>query len=408
MQTPTRLELLPIDTLRLCPDNARTHDAAQIELLRASLREFGFVAPVLVDLDRNVIAGHGRLAAARLERMTEVPCVWVEHLTDAQRAAYALADNRLAELARWDRDLVSAQLIRLRDAGFELGLTGFSASDIRLDLPKEPFEDEFDPGAVEADPLPAGSLWQLGDHRLLVGDAPRAADVARLMDGTTADLLLTDPPYGVDYTGGTSAGLKLENDGLTGAEFLTFLAAAFGNARERMRPGAAYYIWHPDGDPALEFRQALRQTGLPVRQCLIWVKNSAVLSRQDYHWQHEPCLAGEVPESGFAPCAYGWRDGAHRWHGGRKQTTVLYFDRPTRSLEHPTMKPVKLFACLIGNSSLQGETVLDPFAGSGTTLIACEQLGRKARCMELDGRYAAVILRRWEALSGGKAVRMDA
>ena len=401
---PQRVELRSVGDLRPYQNNARIHDQTQLHALQRSFEEFGFLVPVLIDGDNNVICGHGRLEAAKLAGMEAVPCLTVEHLTPEQRRAFLLADNRLAECSRWDKALVSAELIRLRDVGYDLSITGFGEDDIILDLPQEPFEDDFDPTPTD-DGLPAGSLWKLGEHRLLVGDATRAEDVGRLMGGEQADLLLTDPPYGVSYEGGTADALSIANDDLAGEEFVRFLSAAFQNARNAMRPGAVFYVWHPDGEPALEFRKALRATALPVRECLVWVKNSLVLSRQDYHWQHEPCLAGERP---FEPCAYGWTGGAaHQWHSDRKQSTVLTFDRPVRSKEHPTMKPVKLFAYQIGNSTLTGERVLDPFAGSGTTLIACEQLKRRAFCMELDGGYADVIRRRWEALTGGVAERID-
>ena len=261
-----------------------------------------------------------------------------------------------------------------------------------MDLPQEPFEDDdFDPEPRESELLPYGSLWRLGDHRLLVGDATVAEDVQRLMDGEAADLLLTDPPYGVDYEGRTSEALKIENDDLERDAFFAFLKAAFLNAKNAMHPGAAFYVWHPAGPDLLLFHRALHDVNLGVRQNLVWLKNAFVLGRSDYQYQHEPCV-------------YGWVNGsAHEWHSDRKQSSVLEFDRPTRSLEHPTMKPVKLFAYLIGNSSVQGDRVLDLFAGSGTTLIACEELGRRAYVMEKDERYAAVILRRWESLTGRKA-----
>ncbi len=405
----TEIEVRRIADLKPYEHNARLHDAEQIEELRQSILTFGFLRPLLISSDGGVLCGHGRLEAAKLAGMERLPCVLADHLSEEQRIAYILADNRLAEHAKWDKALVSAELVRLRDAGFDITVTGFGSEDIKLDLPAEPFEDDFDPTPGEEDLLEDGSLWALGDHRLLVGDATVRDDVLRLMAGEKADLLLTDPPYGVDYQGGTSEALKIENDDLKSEAFLDFLKAAFVNAKDAMRPGAVFYIWHPDGDPALEFRRALREVGLQVRECLVWIKNSLVISRQDYHWQHEPCLAGETPVKSFEPCAYGWRGGAaHEWHSDRKQSTVLEFDRPTRSLEHPTMKPVKLFAYQIGNSTVQGDRVLDLFAGSGTTLIACEQLGRKAYCMEKDGHYAAVILRRWEALTGRKAERIDA
>lgn len=404
----TEIQVRPIEGLRPYERNARIHDEGQLEELRASIETFGFVRPLLISSDGGVLCGHGRLEAAKRAGMTALPCVLADHLSEAQKAAYILADNRLAEHSKWDKAVVSAELIRLRDAGFDISVTGFGQEDIMLDLPQEPFEDEdFDPEPQESERLPYGSLWCLGDHRLLVGDATVAEDVQRLMDGVAADLLLTDPPYGVDYEGGTCEALKIENDDLKPEAFLAFLKAAFLNARDALRPGAAFYIWHPDGEPALEFRRALRDVKLPVRECLVWIKNSPVLSRQDYHWQHEPCLTGERSEKDSESCAYGWRgDAAHKWHSNRKQSTVLEFDRPTKSLEHPTMKPVKLFSYLIGNSTVQGDLVLDLFAGSGTTLIACEQLGRQAYLMEKDERYAAVILRRWESLTGRKAVEI--
>ena len=399
---PTEIVVRRISDLKPYERNARIHDPDQIEELRQSILAFGFLRPLLINSDGGVLCGHGRMEAAKLAGMEALPCVLADHLSEEQRIAYILADNRLAEHSKWDRKLVSEELIRLRDAGFDISLVGFAQDDIKLDLPQDPYEDDFDPEPQEGEMLPAGTLWKLGDHRLLVGDATVREDVQRLMSGEAADLLLTDPPYGVGYEG--KAG-KIENDDLGSAELLDFLKSAFVNAKDAMRPGAAFYIWHPDGDPALEFRQALRSVGLQVRQCLVWVKNQAVISRQDYHWQHEPCLAGEKDGGKvFEPCAYGWKPGAaHEWHSDRKQSTVLEFDKPQRSAEHPTMKPVKLFAYQIGNNTVQGGRVLDLFAGSGTTIIACEQLRRRAYCMEKDGRYAAVIVRRWESLTGGKA-----
>lgn len=404
----TEIQVRPIQDLHPYENNARIHDEEQIEELRQSILTFGFLRPLLIQADGGVLCGHGRMEAAKRAGMKALPCVLANHLSAEQRVAYILADNRLAEHSKWDKAVVSAELIRLRDAGFDISVTGFGQEDIILDLPQDPFEDEdFDPEPRKGERLSYRSLWCLGDHRLLVGDATVTADVRRLMAGANADLLLTDPPYDVDYEGGTSEALKIENDNLKPEAFLTFLKAVFLNARDALRPGAAFYIWHPDGEPALEFRRALRDVKLPVRECLVWIKNSPVLSRQDYHWQHEPCLVGEKPEKTFESCAYGWRDGAaHEWHSDRKQSTVLEFDRPTKSLEHPTMKPVKLFAYQIGNSTVQGDRVLDLFAGSGTTLVACEQLGRQAYLMEKDERYAAVILRRWESLTGRKAVEI--
>jgi len=396
---PTEIEVRDITSLNPYDRNARIHSEEQIQNLAESIRRFGFLRPLLITGDGDIVCGHGRVEAAKLAGLARLPCILAESLTDEQRRAFILADNRLAEQASWDKTLVSAELVRLRDEGFDIGLTGFCEDDIIIDLPQEPFEDDdFDPEPKEGECLEDGTLWQLGEHLLLVGDATIPEDVSLLMGDQTADLLLTDPPYGVDYVGkslaeGRTANvMRIMNDNFSGNGFFEFLLNAFSNARDFMREGAPFYIWHPDGDPALEFREALREIDLPVHQCLVWVKNSLVLSRQDYHWQHEPCL-------------YGWKPGAdHAWHSDRKQSTVMEFDRPTKSLEHPTMKPVKLFAYQIGNSTLQGDIVLDLFAGSGTTVIACEELNRKARCIEKDGCYAAVIVRRWETMTGKKAV----
>ena len=395
---PTEIEIREIASLKPYDRNARIHSEEQIQNLAESIRQYGFLRPLLITAEGKIVCGHGRVEGAKLAGLTRLPCILAEKLTDAQRRGFILADNALAEQATWDKAIVSAELIRLRDEGFDISLTGFGEEDIILDLPQEPYEDDdFDPEPLDGECLEDGSLWQLGQHRLLVGDATVPEDVARLMGGETAHLLLTDPPYGVNYESG---GKSIENDDLQNEALHDFLLAAFNNARNNMQPGAPYYIWHADGESALEFRQALREAGLPVHQGLVWVKNTFVLSRQDHHWKHEPCLYGWQHDK----CVYGWqKDRAHMWHGTRKQSTVMQFDRPTKSADHPTMKPVKLFAYQIGNSTLQGDIVLDLFAGSGTTIIACEELNRKARCMEKDGRYAAVIIRRWETMTGKKA-----
>lgn len=418
MKTTTKLEMRPVAELIPYARNAREHSEEQIQNLRASLREFGFVAPLLIDARGNILAGHGRLLAARAEGMTEVPCVLVEHLTDVQRRAYILADNRLAEQASWDAELVSLELQELKDAGYELNLTGFDEADIILDESTDAQEDDFEP-ELPAEPVSRPSqIYQLGRHRLMCGSATEKNDVAALMDGAEAQLLLTDPPYNVDVTGGTKDHLKIQNDHQDDAAFLEFLNAALKNGRAALEPGSSFYIWHADGAPGRLFRDACYEVGLEVRQCLIWVKQSATLGRQDYHWQHEPCLHGQTePEEldcgdtwdGHESCLYGWKDGrAHLWCSDRKQTTVLEYDRPTKSKEHPNMKPVRLFAYQVANSTLREAVVLDLFAGSGTTAIACEQLGRVAYLMESDPRFVDVIIRRWEAFTGEKAVLLNA
>ena len=417
MRTTTTLEMRQVSDLVPYARNARTHSEEQIQQLRASLREFGFVAPLLIDADGNILAGHGRLLAAKAEGYVEVPCVLVEHLTEVQRRAYILADNRLAEQAAWDEDMLQVELQELRDAGFDFTLAGFDEGDLRLDESDDVEEDDY---TVELPAVPRsspGQIYQLGRHRLVCGDATKGEDMTALLAGATMQLLLTDPPYNVDVTGGTSDRLKIANDNQSDADFLAFLESALGHAKAALEPGASWYIWHPDGDPGRLFRDACHALGLQVRQCLVWVKNSAVISRQDYHWQHEACLHGQTdPEdlecgetwNDHEACLYGWKDGrAHLWCSDRKQTTVMEFDRPTRNKEHPTMKPVRLFGYQIANSTRRGAAVLDPFAGSGTTVIACEQLGRTAYVMEYDPRFVDVIIDRWEKFSGEKAVLLN-
>ena len=418
MRTTTKLEMRRVADLIPYARNAREHSEEQIQQLRASLREFGFVAPLLIDTQGNIIAGHGRLMAAQSEGLETVPCVLVEHLTDTQRRAYILADNRLAEQASWNADLVSLELQELKDAGFDLTLTGFDESDILLEDSADVQEDDYEPDLPSVPKSRRGQIYQLGRHRLMCGDATNAADVSALMAGAEAQLLLTDPPYNVDYTGGTGDHMKIENDAQGEDAYCAFLRASLVNAMAALEPGASYYLWHADGAPGWAVRDACRGVGLPVRQCLVWVKQSATLSRQDYHWQHEPCLHGETElealECGktwddHEACLYGWKDGrAHLWCSDRKQTTVLEFDRPTKSQEHPTMKPVRLFGYQIANSTLPEAAVLDLFAGSGTTAIACEQLGRSAYLMETDPRFVDVIVDRWEKFTGQKAVLLDA
>lgn len=311
---------------------------------------------------------------------------------------------------------MSSELCFLRDAGFDLTLTGFSESDILVE-PLEASEDDFDPTPSEVPRCAPGELWALGRHRLFVGDATDAEGISRLFAGGTASLLLTDPPYGVSYVGGTAKHLTLKNDGLKDDALYRLLTGSLSLALSHLEAGSPFYIWHSDGLNGLQFRAACADARMKVRQTLVWVKPSATLSRQDYHWQHEPCLHGEssgeaaldIPGTWdeHSTALYGWKDGArHRWCSDRKQTTVVEFPRPTRSEDHPTMKPVRLFAYCIANSTLPGSIVYDPFCGSGTTVVACEQLQRTAYVSELDPIYADVIIRRWEALTDEEAKRL--
>lgn len=310
-----------------------------------------------------------------------------------------MADNQTATLATWDDSKLVAELLALQDQQFDLGLTGFTADELSELLAPEPTDFAGDPDDVPEPPTEPitqpGDLWLLGRHRLLCGDATNPEHIASLLDGATADLLLTDPPYGVAYVGKTADALTIANDTLTGADYRAFLVRALGAVAPRLAPGAAFYLWHADSE-GFAVRGACADVGLTVRQCLVWVKSTFALGRQDYHWKHEPCL-------------YGWADGAaHTWLSDRTQTTVLEFDKPARNAEHPTMKPVELFAYLIGNSCPRGGLVLDPFGGSGTTLVAAEQTGRTACLLELDPKYADVIIQRFETLTGKKAERVPA
>jgi DNA modification methylase len=390
------IEMRRLSDIKPYPGNPRNNDAA-VDVVAASIREFGFRQPVVVDEADVIIVGHTRYRAAEKLGLAEVPVHVARDLTPDQVRAYRLADNKTSEAAEWDYDLLPIELSALQEAGCDLGLLGFNEDELA---------DLLDPGAqaglTDPDEVPdaaaeattqAGDLWLLGHHRLLCGDATQAADLDRLMDGAPADLLLTDPPYGVKYVGKTADALTIENDAMEGEEYRRFLTAAFTAGAAHLRPGGSFYIWHAD-TAGLPTRWACSDAGLTVRQCLVWIKNTMVLGRQDYQWRHEPCL-------------HGWAEGAsHTWLSDRTQTTVLQFDKPARSADHPTMKPVALFAYLIGNSCRVGKIVLDLFAGSGTTLIAAEQTGRKARLLELDPTYCDVVVQRWERYTGRKAERV--
>lgn len=387
MQITDKFEIVPVADITPDARNARKHSDEQIKELRRSLREFGFVNPLLIDKDKKIIAGHGRLVAAVAEGMTVVPCVYVEHLTEAQRRAYMLADNRLAEHATWDSALLTEELKFLDDLGFDVTVTGF-------DLPEpeqEAVDDGYEPVLPKVAMSKVGQVYRLGRHRLLCGDSTNPEHVALLMEGAQADMLLTDPPYNVDYKGKTKDELTIENDSQSDESFHSFLVKAFANAQEHMKPGAVFYVWHADSNGYI-FRSAVQEAGLTVRQCLIWVKNNMVMGRQDYQWKHEPCL-------------YGWKDGAgHLWASDRKQTTILEFDRPSRSKEHPTMKPIPLFDYQMQNNTKGGDIVFDLFGGSGTSIMAAEQNGRTCYMLEYDPRYVDVIIDRWEKFTGETAV----
>ncbi len=377
--------------------NARTHSDEQIERIANSIKEFGWTNPILIDGENGIIAGHGRILAARKLGIEKVPTIELSGLTEAQKRAYIIADNRLALDAGWDEDILKLEFAELEKEGFELSKTGFSDEEIRemmadLDREVDGVEDLETPEPPKNPKTKRGEVWILGTHRLMCGDSTSVEDVQEVMGGGIADLWLTDPPYNVAYQGKTKDALTIQNDEMDDESFRRFLVSAYSAADSVLKEGAAFYIWHADSE-GFNFRGACRDVGWKVRECLIWSKNTFVLGRQDYQWQHEPCL-------------YGWKDGAaHNWYSDRSQTTILEFDRPNRNAEHPTMKPVGLFQYLIGNSTKPGDIVLDSFGGSGTTLIACEQSGRSARIIELDPCYCDVIIERWQNLTGQRAVR---
>ena len=384
----THMEMVAVEKLVPYVNNARTHSPEQITKLRSSLREFGFINPVIIDKDYGVIAGHGRLMAAKEEGIKEVPCVLVDYLTEAQKKAYIIADNRFAQDAGWDEELLRIEIESLQAEAFDVSLTGFEDQEI-ADL----FAGDNDTGAEDDDFdlndalekaafVERGDIWTVGRHRLMCGDATSADDVAALMDGKKANLVVTDPPYNVAFE--SSDGLSIKNDKMAGDKFYEFLLSAFKNMADHLEKGGAAYVFHADTE-GLNFRKAFIDAGFHLSGCCIWVKNSMVLGRSDYQWQHEPVLYGFL------------QNGKHFWSSkaGRSQTTIWNFDKPKKNKNHPTSKPLDLLAYPIGNSSQENAVVIDTFGGSGSTLMTCEQTNRICFMMELDEKYASVILRRY-------------
>jgi len=378
-----KIEHLGIESLIPYARNARTHSDEQIAQIAGSIKEFGFNNPVLIDKDNGVIAGHGRLAAARKLNLKEVPCIRLEHLTETQRKAYILADNRIALNSGWETELLSIELKELQDFGIDLEGLGFDPKELNALLEPQQIEGLTDEDAVpEPPPEPItkpGDIWILGKHRLMCGDSTSIDAVDKLMAGQKADMVFTDPPYGVDYKG-------INNDGRDGLEEL--LRGAFGNFLASSKAGASCYVFHSDKCADI-FHKVFREF-FHFSSMIIWAKNSLTLSRTDYQSQHEPCL-------------YGWmKDGSHSFYGDRKQVSVWRFDKE-RVQGHTTPKPVALIERAIQNSSKSGDLISDLFGGSGSTLIAAEKTGRIARLMELDPKYCDVIVKRWEEFTGKKA-----
>ena len=398
MKTTTEMQLVPLEKLVPYANNARTHSAEQINKLRSSLREFGFINPVIIDRDYGVIAGHGRILAAKEEGIREIPCVFADHLTEAQKKAYIIADNRMAMDAGWDEELLRVEIEALQAEAFDLSLTGFDEKELS-DLFKDDadvHEDDFDVEAELKQPVitKAGDVWTLGRHRLVCGDSTKAETFALLMGDRRANLVITDPPYNVNYEG--SAG-KIKNDNMADDAFYQFLLAAFQNTEAVMADDASIYVFHADTE-GLNFRRAFADAGFRLSGACIWKKQSLVLGRSPYQWQHEPIL-------------FGWKKkGRHQWYTGRKESTIWEFDKPKKNGDHPTMKPIPLLAYPIMNSSMSNTLVMDPFGGSGSTLIACEQTDRSCYTIELDEKFCDVIVKRYIEQIGsadGVSVRRD-
>ena len=385
---------IDIDIADLVPydRNPRKNDMAVADVAE-SMEQVGYITPIVIDENRLILAGETRCKALKKRGVTRDKVLQVLGLTEEQKKKYRLLDNKVGEIAEWDLDLLAGELEAVDFDGFDFGFDDLMAdlSDSEGET-EQAVEDDYEPDIPEEPKSKRGDVWQLGRHRLMCGDSTDITDIVKLMGEKLADLLLTDPPYNVNYEGGT--GLTIQNDNMEDAAFRQFLCDAFKCADAVMKPGAAFYIWHADSE-GFNFRGACHDIGWQVRQCLIWNKNALVLGRQDYQWKHEPCL-------------YGWKGGAsHIWLNDRAQTTVLDYDKPSKSDIHPTMKPIPLFDYQIKNSCPNGGIVLDLFNGSGTTIMACEQNGRCAYCCELDPKYVDAAIDRWEHFTGEKAVLVN-
>ena len=376
MNNKLNLVQMKIDDLKMYENNPRKNDKA-VDAVANSINSFGFKVPIIVDKNNVVICGHTRVKASKKLGMTEVPCVIADDLTDEQVKAFRLADNKVSELAEWDLDKLEEELKFI-----DMDMAQFGFEDLETSMERDVLEDDFDENAeLPENPYSKkGDVFILGNHRLMCGDSTIASDVEKLCDGKIVDMIFTDPPYNVDYEGGT--GMKIQNDKQDDADFKNFLNKAFVNMANHVKAGGSIYCCHADTE-GLNFRTAFINAGFKLAECLIWVKNSLVLGRQDYHWRHEPIL-------------YGWKEGAaHYFIDDRSQDTIWEYNKPKVNDLHPTMKPLELVGKAIKNSSRKGETILDLFGGSGSTLIAAEQIERKAFLMELDEKYVDVIVKRY-------------
>jgi DNA modification methylase len=398
MNISIAIETRPISWFQFYTRNPRKNDAA-VERMMASIREFGFKIPVLARSTGEVVDGHLRLKAAKKLGLTEIPVILCDEWSDAQVKAFRLMVNRSVTWADWDEELLKLELLDLKDLNFDLSLTGFDLKELDDYLSSEPVVE----GLTDEDAVPEvqekavtqpGDLWALGNHKLLCGDATVPGDVARLMGGDTADLVFSDPPYNVSYTGYTADKLKIQGDCMTPDQFRDFLRKSFDSYRTAVKLGASLYICHSSSWQR-EFQNALEAAGFEVRCQIIWAKNTFAWGFGRYKFQHEPLFYCHLA---------GQKDA---WYGDKSQSTLWQENKPAANRLHPTMKPVELVERALANSSKAGDIVADLFGGSGSTMIACERRGRKGRLMELDPLYADVIVRRWQEYTG-KAATLDA
>lgn len=415
----------PIEWLRPYENNPMNNEQA-VEAVANSINEFGFKVPIVATIDGEIVNGHTRFKAAKFLRLKTVPVLIADDLTEEQIKAFRLADNKTGELADWDVELLYSELDEL--TGFDMTMFGFEDIDFSLDDFEEDEKETGEEADIDSEEKPKveyGDIFQLGRHRLMCGDSTSAEDMARLIDGAVIDLYVTDPPYNVAYQGGTDEAMTIMNDSMDDVSFRQFLRDAFAVANNHLKPGGAFYIWHADSE-GLNFRAAVKETGWLLKQSIIWVKNAIVLGRQDYQWKHEPCL-------------YGWKDGASHYFVDNRSlatvieedeenlkemtkselisyiktmqdtspTTVFYEDKPVRNDIHPTMKPLKLIARCVLNSSKKGDKILDSFNGGGSTLMVCERSERIGYAMELDPVYVERTIKRWEEETGLTAEKVS-
>lgn len=372
-----------IKEIKMYENNPRNNDRA-IEYVANSIKEFGFKVPIILDKNNVIVAGHTRYKAAKLLNLTKLPCTIIDDLTEDQIKAFRLIDNKSSELASWNVDLLDIELENIKD--IDMDLFNFEINNILENI----IEDDYEIKLPENPKTKMGDIYRLGNHYLMCGDSTNDSDVKKLMNNHLANLIITDPPYNVNYEGKTNNNLKILNDDMSNEEFYNFLESSFINLFNSIHEGGSIYIYHSDTE-GINFRSAMLNSGFKLAQCLIWIKNAFVMGRQDYQWQHEPIL-------------YGWKPGAaHYFINDRTRSTILEFDKPIKNEAHPTMKPIEMIAYFINNSSKKNDIVLDLFGGSGSTLIACEQTNRQAFIMELDPKYCDVIVDRWEKFTNRKA-----